>query len=74
MNLQLFELKMFKKMQLCPGMVWDDANMESFVENMIVWVQIVRLHVCYDIQWVEQLFNRVCSLFCVYRFLLLMDG
>jgi hypothetical protein len=50
MNLQLFELKMFKKMQLCPGMVWDDANMESFVENMIVWVQIVRLHVCYDIQ------------------------
>ena len=50
MNLQLFELKMFKKMQLCPGMVWDHANMESFVKNMIVWVQIVRLHVCYDIQ------------------------
>jgi hypothetical protein len=50
MNLQLFELKMFKKMQLCPGMVWDDANMESFVANMIGWVQNVRLYVGYHIQ------------------------
>ncbi len=46
----MFDRQMFKKMQLCPGMVWDDANMESFVANMIWWVQIVRLYVCYDIQ------------------------